>query len=332
MLNAQSFAADMPWEDAGGDSLKALELWFQIERGLGRKLPLDAFYENVTPSRLVTAITALSASSESQSPESTKSGLPLVFLMPGISGDEPLLAHFRAQFGGIVRFKLIDYLDWPDLLKDGVRLDAIVAAVTKEIDAESNGEACFLAGYSFGGFIAYEAARSLVAAGRRVSGVAMIDSRLSDAIVEPEIQNRIKALLVNPKRLLLGMVRQLATLCIRLRWFWPLRVFGKWAMSLSSSAAFSFRYNMNWTLRAFALRSWRPYLLQVPTVLLRSEENEAGSEPDLGLGAVCAPLRVVHIGGTHRSIFQPPYLEALCASFLSACGAIGRDSKEAIRQ
>jgi oxalate---CoA ligase len=326
VLDARSFAADMPWDDAGGDSLKALELWFQIERGLGRKLPLDAFYQNVTPGRLIAAIAALCDAPRNRIPAPSKPGLPLVFLMPGITGDEPLLAHFRAQFGGRVRFELIDYPDWFELLERGVRLDAIVAAVTEEIGARSNGEACFLAGYSFGGFVAYEAARRLVAAGRRVSGVAMIDSRYREAVVEPDIQSRTKALFADPQRLFLGLVRQFVTLCIRLHWFWLLRAFGKWAMSVSPRAAFSFRYNMNWTLRAFALRHWRPAALRVPTVLFRSEENSAGSAPDLGLAELCAPLRVVHIGGTHRSIFQTPQLEALRAQFLSVCGTVERIS------
>ena len=38
-LSRQSFDADLAWDVAGGDLLKALEFWLDVERATGRKLP-----------------------------------------------------------------------------------------------------------------------------------------------------------------------------------------------------------------------------------------------------------------------------------------------------
>ena len=43
VLDHHSFAASIPWDEAGGDSLDALRLWCRIEEILGSRLPLEAF-------------------------------------------------------------------------------------------------------------------------------------------------------------------------------------------------------------------------------------------------------------------------------------------------
>jgi len=60
------------------------------------------------------------------------------------------------------------------------------------------------------------------------------------------------------------------------------------------------------------------------SVPLRGKFGRLGDE--FGTGGLCTLLRVVPIGGTHRSIFQTPQLEVLCAQFLSAHGVARRNS------
>jgi acyl carrier protein len=53
ILDEPSFQADIQWDEAGGDSLAALQLWHMIESELGAKLPLEAVTKGLTRSKLI---------------------------------------------------------------------------------------------------------------------------------------------------------------------------------------------------------------------------------------------------------------------------------------
>ena len=56
VLDEDSFRSDLPWDQAGGDSLQTLRLWFRIEEMLGARLSFDAMKSDATPSELIDAI------------------------------------------------------------------------------------------------------------------------------------------------------------------------------------------------------------------------------------------------------------------------------------
>jgi acyl-coenzyme A synthetase/AMP-(fatty) acid ligase len=63
LFGQQSFEANMPWYQTGGDSLKKLRLWLDIEKALGIRLPLEAFDDRATPAEIAASVeTALAAS------------------------------------------------------------------------------------------------------------------------------------------------------------------------------------------------------------------------------------------------------------------------------
>jgi acyl-coenzyme A synthetase/AMP-(fatty) acid ligase/acyl carrier protein len=63
VLAQQSFDATLSWRETGGDSLKKLRLWLDIEKTLGIRLPFEAFGEGATPTQIAASVEkALAAS------------------------------------------------------------------------------------------------------------------------------------------------------------------------------------------------------------------------------------------------------------------------------
>src|SRR5262245_26524702 len=52
VLGQQSFEANLPWYQTGGDSLKKIRLWLEIEKALGVRLPFETFGDRATPSEI----------------------------------------------------------------------------------------------------------------------------------------------------------------------------------------------------------------------------------------------------------------------------------------
>jgi len=56
VLGQQSFEANLPWYQTGGDSLKKIRLWLDIEKALGIRLPFEAFDDRATLNEIVASV------------------------------------------------------------------------------------------------------------------------------------------------------------------------------------------------------------------------------------------------------------------------------------
>jgi amino acid adenylation domain-containing protein len=316
VLDRRSLEVDQPWDEAGGDSLKAMELWFHIEERLGRRLALDALDERTTPSRLMAAL-AVTLGSHGPAPALAAGGAaaPLVFLMPGVAGDEPLLVRFRAAFGGALRFKLVDYPEWRETMESGVDFSAIVDAVVAAIADDTSERPYLLAGYSYGGFVAYAAAQRLIERGHRVCFLGLLDSRRASEGGQSQF-GRYLRLLRAPQRWPVAALRTTLAVLVRMRRRRLLRALAERVLARPSWAAFTFHRLFIEKLRLEALRHWRPSPLTVPTTLFLSGERIPGLPEDYGWARLCRTLAVAPIGGTHASMMEPPLRDQLCAEFL----------------
>jgi acyl-coenzyme A synthetase/AMP-(fatty) acid ligase/thioesterase domain-containing protein/acyl carrier protein len=315
VFHAASVDGHQRWDEAGGDSLKALHLWFLLESALGVRLPLDILDEDSTPNKLIDLLRK-SLGAAARTDASTT--VPSVFFMPPAEGDTLAEARFRAAFDHRIRFELIDYPSYDRMIARGGRFDAVVNfAIEQILKTCGEKEPCLLAGYSFGGFVALEVARTLIQQGRRVVFLGLIDSQLE-----------------RPDRLTIRAVRLLATkqgrarlakVCMRLvlallvlaRAFPLVRAAYSMAGLLPSSAAFRLRFRLNQQLRAGSLAGWRPEPFDFPTTLFRSE-HFSSDMPDFGWRTVCSRLVVVPISGNHDTMLRSPNREILCARFVDA--------------
>ncbi len=158
----------LAWAEAGGDSLATLHLVYRLEQLLGRALSFELVQPEMRPHELVAAL--------GEAVRTPSGDAPCVFLLPGQYGDEPSLAAFRLGFAGRLRFEVIPSpgLDTPAAVLGN--LAAIGRQAAAAIDALQPSGPLLLAGYSFGGSVAVEAAAALVAAGRNVALVAVLDA------------------------------------------------------------------------------------------------------------------------------------------------------------
>jgi oxalate---CoA ligase len=161
----------------GGDSLQAIEIFTEIQKVFGPRLPLSALYNAPTPAQL----TALAY--EGIDPDSS----PLFRLSH--SGEGPPL--FLLPGAGANAFVFDNLLKTADLRRPvyGFRLASVgsgggtfsslvemAGRFVEHVVAVQPDGPYYLGGYSFGGRLAFEMARQLDAAGSRVAFLGLIDT------------------------------------------------------------------------------------------------------------------------------------------------------------
>ncbi len=159
----------------GGGSLGALRLAREAEERLGLELPLDAFLEGATLARLVAALGRARPVADDG----------LVCLRPGRAGVPLLLVH-PAGGSALCYLALARQLAWSRpiyalreplaLAARGPSLVERASAYVSLLEGLRPGAQWCLAGHSFGGLVAFEAARQLAARGASPRAVVLIDA------------------------------------------------------------------------------------------------------------------------------------------------------------
>lgn len=281
------------WEEAGADSLCTLHLLLGLERALGCKLSYDSLEPQMTAAEVAQSI-GLTLLADSAAAARVEEAAPTIFLFTGIFGDEPMLAAFRRSFGGRVRFHTIEPpgLENPNAVLNDMPSTAALGVA--EIQRAAPDGELLLAGYSFGGAAAYEAAQALVAAGRCVAWIGIFDApvetKLPDSADEPRdlVHHTLHALGATRlgRRAVMSAIRTIRPL---------------WLSRAERSLAWSFRLS--------ALSSWRPQPLQVPALLVVSEHF--GARHVDRWTELCTGLQVVHLPAMHHELLQAASLAVL---------------------
>lgn len=285
------------WEDTGADSLQAMHLLLELETALACKLSFDLLGPRTTAASLTSAL-------ERHVARASISALPTVFLLPGLLGDEPRLAAFRRAFEGSIHFELIDLPGLEESSAVTTRLPASGAFAADAIEALAPAGELMIAGYSFGGSIAFEAAHRLRERGRKVAMLGILDLVMHDpSVVEPAHgwKHRVIGRLARSDAL-----RPLAVAIIgRL-----------WPRKLAAT-----RREMMAHLRVTALRSWQPHAIAAPTFCAMSLETAAYQEARWP--ALCSDLRaVLRLPVGHLEIFDADAMALMVPAFASTRAAL----------
>jgi oxalate---CoA ligase len=319
---------DLPWAAGGGDSISTLRLWFHLEQDLGIRLPLDIMDPSATLNELSVAIAKAVTSQTSPLPHPGSDQRPVVFFLPAATGDVPFFVRFRAAFANKVRFVVINYPSWREIIRRGDGFDKMVEHAFTQIRAQSDSDTYFLAGYCFGGIVAYEVARRLVQSGGRIGFLGLIDARAKGRPPQPPAQPPEAPLAKTIRRLGRIIKQPLRTSRIYLR-ILPLQVIaslvsqsayrsliviGQLTKALPRKVAFEWNWYLTEQVSVEALRKWTIEPQDISAILFRSDEE--WYPPDYGWSALCRRLTVVVVQGNHDSLLLPPNLEGFCAEFL----------------
>jgi len=304
ILDERSFDANVPFEEAGGDSLAALHLWSLIEHALKAELSFDNLRLDMTPRTLTESIEK--QLTRSKPGNGAGASTPLLFYFPTAEGDTFLQAQLRAGMSADVRCEIVRYPSALDFLESEAKFEALVDASVRQI-AEHTDQPCNIVGYSFGGFVAWATACRLKELGRPLNLVGLIDARRMRAGM---VQTNVRRLLLEPRYAVDRAVRGGLRLTVETGYFPLLRSFHKATSMLPPKAAFRTHLHLIEQLRMYACRRWAPAVLDHPVCLFRSDELP--DSPDFGWGKLCPRLEIVPIGGTHDSLLYPPDRDVLC--------------------
>ena len=194
-LLGPSVGADDDFFERGGHSLLAIKLCARVERQMGERLAITSVFEAPTARSLAVLLRDRNRERHAAAGIGDDAGSTpslLVTLRPGEPGSHislycvhpagghvfayaPILASLSAE----QRVIGISEYGWGDRSKQLASIEAYAARYVDEVIADRPDGPLALAGYSFGGLIAFEMARLLRARGHEVSVVFLLDAVLS---------------------------------------------------------------------------------------------------------------------------------------------------------
>jgi amino acid adenylation domain-containing protein len=167
---------DRSFFELGGDSLQALELIMEIERMCGRELGLETLYRSSTVEALARSLRETSIDSSSLVPLQTVGHRPPLFFIhttPGdILGYGNLIYHLDREqpcYG----FQSLGFYQ-PDMSHTRIEeMAAYYIGLMRDFQKEGP---YYLAGWCYGGIVAYEMARQLSAVGERAAFLGLMET------------------------------------------------------------------------------------------------------------------------------------------------------------
>jgi amino acid adenylation domain-containing protein len=335
VLGRASFDANLSWEEAGGDSLKALEFVFSLENILQRPVAMAVVGPATRPSELIAALQA-DAQDLAGGAGVGSQGQMRLFYLPGYSG---LVFHEASLVQALARDLRIEVLDYPPLIPtqlQTVLFDDIVTHIVRAIYARRHGaEPVGLLGYSFGGYVAFAAASCLKSEGVELTYLGIVDvsapgrGPFAPDIVVPELPEGRRPSWAAPVRWLCTVLTRpryafdrLITVCIDGQRFAQLASLWRVLAALRlRSAQVRFRVL---TMRLLRLRArvrhvHEPY--PGPIALFYALDNKGWSQAalpdDLGWSEFCTAVEVTRIPGDHVGMLAPGNLEMLTRAIRS---------------
>ena len=321
VLSAESFDTDAAFDAAGGDSLKGLDLVVRLEALLGRQVAVGTLGLETRPSELIRRL------GETAETESTADDTrPLIVLFPGMWGDDVGTSDFYRRLSRRFRVMAIDPRLGGDALVGDYDAARYFAAAIAEIRHTGPHRRLWLVGHSYGGKLAAETARRLLASGTAVEAIIVLEGEAGDSLRRFNaaaharrrgLRMRLRSGLADHggvgRYLLNGFAVRVAPFTVRRR---ANRV-------LRSLLTFVRRFGSAETYRlvsraVIALTRHRAFgdlpagvLPMALWLFVTDDPWHDPSRPDLGWGKRCQEVHKISVGGTHKTMLSSPTREVI---------------------
>jgi acyl-CoA synthetase (AMP-forming)/AMP-acid ligase II/thioesterase domain-containing protein/acyl carrier protein len=322
--------------DLGGDSLQAMRVCVALEERFGRPMPLAALTTRPSVRAIAALIEGDGYTAEPGAPATLRVGRDdgaMLFVLPGMLGN---VFGYHTLVPLLPREHRVVGLPLPgaDGLEPALHsMEELAARFLTVVEPELHRRPCALLGYSFGGRVAFEMARQLVARGLPVPTLILFDApaagwpaplrhthtwrdRLGRARREGAraLANRVWRRLVRKATRRAQPVHD-AVLAQAVRDDLP--------------AAIRERHQVIGAASRKASAGWQPGSAPVHVHVLRAEESvwEGADAADATLGwrrLATGGVRVWPVSGNHGTLFDPQYVQRLAAQTSAALGTLGR--------
>jgi len=316
-LKRQDIGVDDDFFLLGGDSLQAIDLFLGIENKLGKVLPRSILLEASTIGELARAI-------ENERPSDTlisinpAGSLPPLYCVHDGSGQVLLFRHLSRHLGGEQPLYGLQAHGIDGKAPFRMSVERMAADYVESIRRHQSKGPYYLAGYSFGGQVAFEMAHQLLSVGEHVALLVLLDSHLfgpgTRVSTGKWLRRHIKrfARLNRGERFTYLKTRvvnaaEIATAVVRK----PIidRALERGARGRSMSP------DRFWDIAAYASRRYRPPVIDCRTVLLRTQLY-AWSHPSVHTGwndLVEHGVEMIRVPGSHSEFLEEPYVRQVAA-------------------
>ncbi|WP_245576904.1 non-ribosomal peptide synthetase [Kaistia adipata] len=298
------------WDELGGDSLRLLQLAMELETRFGREFSLDAFTVDMRFSDVVRAVSGTGAGRTSGADKGSPQ--PTLFMLPGSIGYGPSLAAFGVEMSDVAHVVAVRYPDLVDILAGHESISVMADMVFEQISlVQPEGEVALI-GYSLGGAVAFEVARRLIAAGRTIPFLGILDTNILPVAYDfreavARTAQRIRAHRMTLDRLL---CRAIAKICVRRgREAWLAGCIQRLTWQPLAKARFMLRLELEDVLRMQAFWRWLSLPrtpLPIAATVFRCDRQHLAA--DLGWSKLFDSLEVVSIAGGHLDMLVAPHL------------------------
>jgi aspartate racemase len=324
VLDVNSVAATDSFFDLGGDSLQALALICKIEKAFGRRLSLADLRLAPTPERMAHALRRGTGERSGAVVElKAGQGKRPLFCLPGSGGELDLLYPLAEHFDGDRPFYGLSYRSLIDLYPPGPTMEQIAIHFLEAIRAIQPVGPYAIAGYSFGGIVAFELAHQLHARGEKLELLALIDTWTSEW---PKVASPVSRLGIHSKILLrLPLKSKLRYLADRVRDRAKRCLPRNWPIGPDDSLPNIIQRLERGNHRA--ARRYRPKPVDGRLALFRALERPVAvgvdmSDHSMGWGRlVQGSLECYEVPGDHQSMMRWPNVRVLAELLNSALGA-----------
>lgn len=297
------------WDEAGGDSLKLLRCVMELEELIGEELNMEAFTVDMSATDMIEIV---AAGGKAQRRETTEDLLPHLVMLPGSMGYGPSLAAFGAQLSKTAHVIPIRYPDLTSALTGCGSIDHMATLALEQINAVHPRGDISLIGYSLGGGVAFEVAARLIAEGRSVKFLGILDTNIGPRRSDYQetlsrTLQRIRSHRVTMYRML---CRSIAKCVVRLGWEARFcRMLDARIWTRLADTRFMLKLELEELLRMQEFGRWvasaKPRLPITGTLFLC---NRRGSPAHLGWDSLFAKLEVIPIAGGHLDLVIDPHL------------------------